>query len=227
MFSVANDPPTPLRHLLPQAPAGLEAVILRCLEKDRTRRYANVADLALALCPFAPRRARESAERISRTLKQAGLPVVHPEPVPGSGVGSQALSAPRSRVGKKAAKAAAAALFAVGLVSVVAWVALHGTPSHAPASDHDVVAAALPASAASSAVTALGEAAHPPVLPPPEPAPAAADAGTSAPAALSAPAVSVRPAERRPSPSGAPATPRSRPSAQPAPAPTYDPLNHL
>ena len=55
------------------APAGLDAVIARCLEKDRKKRYANVAELAVALAPFAPKRARASVGRISRVIQGAGL----------------------------------------------------------------------------------------------------------------------------------------------------------
>ena len=37
----------------PDLPPGLEAVILRCLEKDRTRRFSTASELAAALLPFA------------------------------------------------------------------------------------------------------------------------------------------------------------------------------
>ena len=61
----------PLRQIVPDAPAELEAVILRCLEKDASKRYQTVAELAVALYPFAPRRARISAERSSSLLRSA------------------------------------------------------------------------------------------------------------------------------------------------------------
>ena len=63
----------PLRALCPNAPLELEAVILRCLEKDPARRFNDVGELAIALYPFAPRRARISAERCCYVLKSAGL----------------------------------------------------------------------------------------------------------------------------------------------------------
>jgi serine/threonine-protein kinase len=40
---VATQQPPPMRNLRPDAPAQLELVILRCLEKDRDKRYGNVA----------------------------------------------------------------------------------------------------------------------------------------------------------------------------------------
>ena len=72
-FKIATEPPSLLRTYRPDAPPGVEAVILRCLEKDPKRRYANVAELALALVEFGPKRARASAEKISRVIQNAGL----------------------------------------------------------------------------------------------------------------------------------------------------------
>ena len=62
----------PLRERWPDAPPGLEQVIARCLEKDRCKRYANVAQLATALGEFGPPRARSSVERIGRTISARG-----------------------------------------------------------------------------------------------------------------------------------------------------------
>jgi serine/threonine-protein kinase len=50
---IAADPPVPLRAHAPSAPAALEAIVLRCLEKDRSRRFPDVPSLAIALEPFA------------------------------------------------------------------------------------------------------------------------------------------------------------------------------
>jgi serine/threonine protein kinase len=63
----------PLRALCPNAPLELEAIVLRCLEKDANRRFHDVGELAIALYTFAPRRARISAERCCYVLKSAGL----------------------------------------------------------------------------------------------------------------------------------------------------------
>jgi serine/threonine-protein kinase len=69
---VLQEPAPPLRGKLPMAPEGLEAAILKCLEKTPASRYANVAEFAHALLPYAPRWGQASAERISRILTAAG-----------------------------------------------------------------------------------------------------------------------------------------------------------
>jgi serine/threonine protein kinase len=67
-----NDPPL-LRSLCPNAPPDLEKIVSRCLQKDPSLRFQNVGELALALFPFGPRRARISAERCLYVLKAAGM----------------------------------------------------------------------------------------------------------------------------------------------------------
>jgi serine/threonine-protein kinase len=57
--------PLALASLRPDVPAALGAVILGCLEKDRARRFQNVAELAAALAPFASPRARIYADRVA------------------------------------------------------------------------------------------------------------------------------------------------------------------
>jgi eukaryotic-like serine/threonine-protein kinase len=82
----------PLRALCPNAPLELEAIILRCLEKDPARRFHDVGELAIALYPFAPRRARISAERCCYVLKSAGLSNAEfelPSVMPPGGVGPE------------------------------------------------------------------------------------------------------------------------------------------
>lgn len=64
--AILASPPESLRSVRPDAPPQVEAVILRCLEKDVARRFANVGELAFALAPFASAAGRLSAERIGR-----------------------------------------------------------------------------------------------------------------------------------------------------------------
>ncbi len=60
--------PTPLAEYRSDAPPGFETVILRCLEREREKRFDNVAAFAGALLPFTPPRARVYIERISRVV---------------------------------------------------------------------------------------------------------------------------------------------------------------
>ncbi len=65
---VASEPAPFVRSLRLDAPAGLEMVIARCLEKDRAARFASVAELAQALAGFGTEAARLSVGRILGTL---------------------------------------------------------------------------------------------------------------------------------------------------------------
>jgi hypothetical protein len=47
-------------------PAAVEAAILRCLEKDRNKRFQSVAELAEAIAPFGSDSARASANCLAR-----------------------------------------------------------------------------------------------------------------------------------------------------------------
>lgn len=90
--------PVPLQTLRPEASEELERVVLRCLSKNPDERYQNVAELAVALYPFAPRRARISVERCYHILKNAGvvsteLELASAYPPPLSGVTSGAFPA--------------------------------------------------------------------------------------------------------------------------------------
>jgi serine/threonine-protein kinase len=72
---VIADEPTPVRQLEASVPEELASVVHRCLHKKPAERFQNVGEVALALLPFAPRRARASVERIVATLTSAGIPL--------------------------------------------------------------------------------------------------------------------------------------------------------
>src|SRR5262249_28822050 len=71
--AILESPFEPISNHCPNLPEGLAEVVEKCLEKDVSKRYHNVAELALALMPFAPKRARICAERASQALVSAGL----------------------------------------------------------------------------------------------------------------------------------------------------------
>lgn len=50
---VLLDEPPPLRSIAPAVPEELEAIIRRCLQKDRKNRFGSVTELMAALRPFA------------------------------------------------------------------------------------------------------------------------------------------------------------------------------
>jgi len=79
--AIVADGPTPLRKKRPDAPPAMEAIILRCLEKDPERRYADVAELADALAPFAPPEADRSVARVTRIVKRDAAPTSRPVPL--------------------------------------------------------------------------------------------------------------------------------------------------
>src|SRR5205807_10585303 len=60
----AYEPPVPTQQFQESAPADLQAVVLRCLEKGLNRRYQDVASLdkALAACGCASEWTPERAE---------------------------------------------------------------------------------------------------------------------------------------------------------------------
>jgi len=60
--------PTPRpSHHRPHVPAGVDAVVARCLAVDRAYRFSSVAELALALSAAVPS-ARDAARRVTRVL---------------------------------------------------------------------------------------------------------------------------------------------------------------
>jgi hypothetical protein len=74
-LKVVGEPPLSMAELRPDLPPAIVAVIERCLEKDREKRFANAAELAMALEPFAPFRASRAsrASAFSRSSQGAGL----------------------------------------------------------------------------------------------------------------------------------------------------------
>jgi eukaryotic-like serine/threonine-protein kinase len=87
--------PTPLVAHCAEAPPSLQAVIDRCLEKDPARRFQNVAELAIALLPFAPSRARLYAQRASSILGTKG-DSLFPAPIQSGAPGVSSMPVPRS-----------------------------------------------------------------------------------------------------------------------------------
>lgn len=60
--AICSDDPRPLRPERPDAPAELEAIILRCLQKDPEQRMQSATDLAKAIAPFRAPAGRGSSQ---------------------------------------------------------------------------------------------------------------------------------------------------------------------
>ncbi len=217
---IIRDMPTPLRQLRPDVPADLEAVVLRCLEKDPARRFQDVASLADALSRVTPRdSSKASAVRVAR-IAAAVAPTVlsvppHAEPpfVPGGqsapGPTRTASAWGETRHEEKRGRRIAGIVAAAGIVAgAVVFGALrwHPTPAAATASGSATVSADVAPPVASTASTVA------PVAPTQAPVTPPAPSGSTAP-----PAVTTAPA---PAGKGLPGHPAGGKPATAAPAGT-------
>ena len=247
VLRISNGPPDPLKQHSPDVaiPDGLEAVIRHCLERDKSRRFANALELATALAPFGSEDARSSLRRV-KGLADAP-PASPPPPIPSDEpagactttlhIPAQAAALPEQsssqRKARRRAGLLALALCAgAGIVAVVVMVASSGgtaddSVANRPASDVIVPKrpAAIPATAAPA--PAASESKSEAVQPNRDPGPAPiAPPGTPAREAIaSAPArSSKRPTSDAMPPSAKPTVAASTPAATRVAAPS-DPGN--
>lgn len=66
---ILHEPHAPASALVPDAPAPLDAIVDRCLAKTATERYADLAELALALEPLA---SADGARSVAKVLRLSG-----------------------------------------------------------------------------------------------------------------------------------------------------------
>ena len=146
--------PIPIRTLRPDLPEALEAIILKCLSRDASQRYANVSELIIALSPFRGMR---------DVMKSSGeIDVAHAYTDPRRQAPTIALEAPSP------SKSSRAVLFAaLGFVSLAAigagLILVSRARSSAPSAADTAQASAPPASPTTSAPPA--ETATPPSPP--------------------------------------------------------------
>jgi len=232
---ILGNPPRSLAQVRPDLPEGLEAVVLRCLEKNPDARFQNVAELANALLPYAPEHARPHAERARRVLARAGMssiPDIEDRP-PGASAPPPAPS-PNTSVGRTAAawtetgkpeqpKSKLSLWIGVALAIGLAAVGAYALGSRAPSAE--------PANAAPSAVdttTAPATTTPPPVEPEPSVTPLASaepppSASTSAAPEPKAATRTTKTEPKRTQPEPKEAKPEPKPEPKPAPAPTPTP----
>lgn len=226
-------PPTPLSNYRNDAPPGFEGVLFQGLEKERDRRYPNVAALAAALAPFSPPRAAPYITRISALLGEQVAParptaVLPPETqpaavapaLPEAGTGSAVVLRPVTPTASSAPRRSGAALIGVvlgtavlGTAGFVGWRARTSPPEPALATSETPTppASSTPPHAAPPATTdpEMGDAgATSTAAPTPPPAP-------SAKVPVPAPRSKDTPAARAPSVKATPATTVPAPTPKP------------
>jgi serine/threonine-protein kinase len=232
-INIATMAPLALRSVRPDVPIGLEKVVMACLEKDRERRYQDVGELAKALEPFGPERAKVSVERVMATV-QAGRgvrvapsppPVALPTRAPGSGTPTATMMnwGETGQTGHRRRNALVgvilAAVVAAGVVILATKASEPLGTATASSSPAALGPAPTPAPPGPSASTAPSDRSTPPTVSPSDlplaPPPRTTPSGNRAPKALAAPSSAAR--------SGASATTAATPPA----APAYNPLEHL
>jgi len=132
---IATEPPEVLHTCRPDVPLGLEAVIGKCLERDPEQRYNHVGELALALLPFGPKRAKELVDRISGIIQSVGLSM-REQSVPAQAPSETFLSLGRTTSGSRRGKSVmiwggfAGVLAAVAAGSSIAVLSRSKAPAH-------------------------------------------------------------------------------------------------
>jgi len=152
LYQIMSEEPAPLCSGRPDVPEVIEAIILRCLAKDRGKRLESVGELAIALLPFAPKSAKRSVERISGVLRAAGFAGTAMVP-PASSEPGQAESATAASWGRTASRnapgrsralaAAGVVVAAAGIAGAVLYAPRGPTPELVPASSSASAAASL------------------------------------------------------------------------------------
>ncbi len=247
LTGILRDDPRPPSALREEIPSELDAVVLRCLERQRGDRYGTVRDLLHALAPFAAERARMSLVRLSDrppplSTPDSGLdestasPLVIQGPVSATAptlIGHSTSTASRedtlvtaggSPAGKRSGRLLIGALAIVGVVGI-GFLVNSSSSTAAESADGTSAAPGAADSAAQQASAAVSPASH-------ESAKPTASSSASPPAssptspAPSQSAVGAAVAAPRTIRTASPATPRPplRPSAPKATA-TYSPFD--
>ncbi|MDQ2646752.1 MAG: protein kinase, partial [Myxococcota bacterium] len=164
MAMILSQPPVPARKQRADVPEALEAIVLRCLSKERGERFPDVASFASALSELGSEQARISAERARATLEPPTEERAHavmaqpvelrpPEhtaptlnPPSGSTVTDQLWTNKRPSGGRRPLFVAGAATLALGSAALI-WVAVRapaepGSPELGAASESAKVPAA-------------------------------------------------------------------------------------
>ena len=193
--NVMTTEPLPPQAHRADIPDGLARVILRCLEKDKTKRYADVGELSQALQEFGGPAGPLAAAHVEQILGRSGTITTEPP---------AAMPAPSDEH---------ASVESRGVVGSIPGVPRRGLGLRVSVVLVLVVASGLAAMALKRSMTPVEL----------EPLPAAAPSLSAPPSEPAAPAPSAstsisRPSPRKPKPASHPATPAPlKPAATPAP----------
>jgi serine/threonine-protein kinase len=216
--SVKRDVPREIGELRCDAPRPLGPIVMRCLEKDPSSRYENVAELAKALLPLAPEHSRSTVARIVRIVESPGVTTealaLPTSGRPSSAAGTSLSLAPASRRPRPWRVVG----LSLPLIAAAIGVAIPVANRWREATDGVGAQALAPrasSAASSSPLVVVATALAPPTAAgPPRPA-APAEAASSARAVVvaTASAASTVRGDARHLPAGAQATPKAGPSA--------------
>ena len=162
--AILQDNPKPMGATRPEVTPELDMAVRGALEKDRERRYRNVAQFAAALAPFGGATSRASAERIARVLglQSAGAGLSNSQPMLGASPMAATTGGTVTNASARPPTAAIVAISGIAAVAVIGGViALVAMRKHGPAA-----ADAVPGASATMSVAAAPPA-PPGVVPPP------------------------------------------------------------
>jgi serine/threonine protein kinase len=146
--TVLTQEPARVSSLRANVPAALEAVVLRCLEKDAASRFGSILEMARPLAPFGTYAARESCERIERMDTRLSGPSLLPprDPRPFDDPWPSDMEVVRRRFGSPASARVVFAGLGMLMVfggGVFAW-RVHGRPPSGVAPFQATATAAVP-----------------------------------------------------------------------------------
>ncbi len=171
---VLNEDPQPPSKLRPELSPELDAIVLRCLEKNPDKRFSSVSELVQALAPFGPNASQASMIAPANASRSS----LEAEAVTSLTQGNTEAAWDRGVAPPPARRKGVMIAGALGLVLAIAGVALVLSQSNAPGG----TPAAMPAPA-----TATATATAPAPATATAPAPASAAASAPAPATATAP----------------------------------------
>jgi serine/threonine-protein kinase len=186
------------RDVVPELPQGVDELIGRCLARKRDERFANAAEVARALAPFAPERARPSVDRVIDALgplaSLQSVPLTDAPAVAPDSATDRAWTDTKPEHARRSRFVLGAALGTLALAGVGALAFVGGSTERGATHGSPPVPSETPPRAAESAPGAAASTSPPEVaLPRPAPSASAAPISSTKPAAASPSETAPRP----------------------------------